>query len=87
MHQTKSLYKGKWNICYLDEEYTNCPVKVNKSGTKIKVINNDSLEENIFESIRLASRTLNISRNQINKYVQNNIKDFVIQNYKFTILD
>ena len=57
------------------------------SRTKIKVTNNDSLEENIFESIRLASRTLNISRNQINKYVQNNIKDFVIQNYKFTILD
>ena len=62
-------------------------MKANKSGTKIRVINNDSLEENIFESIRLASRTLNISRNQINKYVQNNIKDFVIQNYKFTILD
>ena len=87
LHQTKSLYKGKWNICYSDEKYIDCPVKANKSGTEIRVINNDSLEENIFESIRLASRTLNISRNRINKYVQNNIKDFVIQNYKFTILD
>lgn len=71
----------------MGEEYYDFQIKINKTGTKLKVINLENNDENVFESIRLASRTLNISRNDINKFIKNKEKKFIINNYKFNILN
>lgn len=86
LHQTKSLYRGEWNISYKNENYVDLPVKINKSGTKIKATNLNTLEEHVFESIRLASRTIGVSRNKIRKFIQENNIRFIIGEFEFTIL-
>ncbi|MBQ2397772.1 MAG: GIY-YIG nuclease family protein [Bacteroidales bacterium] len=85
-HQTKSLYKGEWNISYLNKEYDIRSIKTNKTGTKIKVTNLNTLNEHIFESIRLASKSIGISRNKINKLAKDN-NVFTIDIFEFTILN
>lgn len=86
--KTKCLYKGKWNIAYLEDNYIdNRPVKANKTGIKLKAINLNTLEQYYFESIRLASRIINISRSKIEKFIKNNITEFEIDNFKISILD
>lgn len=87
LHNTKSLYKGAWEIAYIDEDYYPFERKVNKSGTLLYVINTETNLKIYFKSIRMASRELNINRNQINKHIKNNEKSFMINNYKFIILN
>ena len=87
LHKTKSLYKGVWEIAYSNEEYYQFERKVNKSGTSLSVVNIETNLETIFKSIRLASRELGLNRNQIIKHIKNDEKSFVINNYKFTILN
>ena len=43
-------------------------------------------KKQVFESIRLASRKCNINRNRIQARIKNK-KDFIIDNFKFTVLD
>lgn len=86
-HETKSLYKGVWEIAYTEEDYYQFEKKVNKRGTLLNVINMDNNSEVNFESIRLASRELNINRSQITKHIKNNETVFIIHNYKITILN
>lgn len=87
LHQTKSLYNGEWAISYIEDEYYSFKSKVNKSGKKVQVINLETNIEMIFESIRLASRNLNISRGKINQHIKNNEIQFLIDNYQITILN
>ena len=87
LHNTKSLYKGIWEIAYTNEDYYKFERKVNKSGMLLNVVDMETNFEMIFKSVRLASRELNINRNQIIKYIKNNERSFVINNYKFTILN
>lgn len=87
LHNTKSLYKGVWEIAYANEDYCQFERKVNKTGTILSVVDIKTNTEVIFKSIRLASRELNIGRNQINKHIKNDEMSFVINNYKFTILN
>lgn len=87
LHQTKSLYNGEWTISYIEDEYYSFKSKVNKSGKKVQVINLETNIEMIFESIRLTSRNLNISRGKINQHIKNNEIQFLIDNYQITILN
>ena len=87
LHSTKSLYKGIWEIAYANEDYYQFERKVDKTGTVLSVVNMKTNLETIFKSIRLASRELNINRIQITKHIKNNEDSFVIDNYKFTILN
>ena len=87
LHQTQSLYKGIWEIAYVDEEYGQFQRKVDKSGTLLRITNLETDLDTLFKSARLASRELGINRNQIMKNIKNNKKDFIIDNYKFTILN
>lgn len=87
LHSTKSLYKGIWEIAYANEDYYQFERKVDKTGTILSVVNMETNSEAIFKSIRLASRELNINRIQITKHIKNNENSFVINNYKFTILN
>lgn len=87
LHNTKSLYRGVWEIAYTNENYYQFERKVNKTGTILSVVNIKTNTEVVFKSIRLASRELNINRNQINKHIKNNEMSFVINDYKFTILN
>lgn len=84
---TKSLYKGTWEIAYADKDYYRFERKVNKSGILLNVIDMRTNLETNFKSVRLASRELNINRNQIIKHMKNNENVFIINNYKFTILN
>ena len=87
LYQTKSLYKGVWEIAYADQNYYNFERKVNKKGTMLNVVNMETNIETNFKSIRLTARELNINRNTIDKHIKNNEKVFCIDNYKFTILN
>ena len=87
LYKTKSLYKGVWEIAYTKNDYYSFERKVDKRGTLINVVDMKTNLETNFKSIRLASRELNINRNQITKHVKNNENVFVINNYKFTILN
>ena len=84
-NKTKSLYKGIWNIAYIEDEYS-CKKNINKKGTVILVENLNTNKRQVFESVRLASRKCNINRNRIQARMKNK-KDFIIDNYKFTVLD
>lgn len=84
-NKTKSLYKGIWNIAYIEDEYS-CRKNINKKGTAILVENLNTNKNQIFESVRLASRKCNINRNRIQARMKNK-KDFIIDNFKFTVLD
>lgn len=86
-YETKSLYKGVWEIAYTESDYYQFKKKVNKRGTLLNVVNMDNNSEVNFESIRLASRELNINRSQIAKHIKNNETVFIINNYKITILN
>lgn len=87
LHKTKSLYKGVWEIAYVNEDYYQFKRKVDKTGTILSVVNIKTNSETIFKSIRLASRELNINRSQITKHIKNNEKSFMVNGYKFTILN
>jgi group I intron endonuclease len=87
LHNTKSLYKSVWEISYANEDYYQFERKVDKKGTSLSVVDIETNLETIFKSIRLASRELNINRNQITKHIKNNENIFIINNYKFTILN
>lgn len=87
LYNTKSLYKGVWEIAYADKDYYRFERKVNKSGTSLNVINMRTNLETNFKSVRLASRELSINRNQITKHIKNNENVFIINDYKFTILN
>lgn len=84
-HATKSLYKGEWAIAYENESYYSFEEKVNKQGTSLNVVNLKTGVITDFISVRLASRELNINRNQIVKHINNNETSFTIDNYRFTI--
>lgn len=87
LHKAKSLYKKEWKIAYKNEEYDDLPEKWTKSGIKLNVFDLDTKQNQIFDSVRLTSRTLGIDRNVIRKHMCNNEKEFIINNYKFTILN
>lgn len=84
-NKTKSLYKGIWNIAYIEDEYS-CKKNINKKGTAILVEDLNTNKKQVFESIRLASRRCGINRNRIQARMKNK-KDFIIDNFKFTVLD
>ena len=84
-NKTKSLYKGIWNIAYIKNEYS-CKKDINKKGITILVENLTTNKKQIFESIRLASRKCNINRNKIQAHMKNK-KEFIIDDFKFTVLD
>ena len=82
--QTKGLYKGIWNIAYLDDDYS-CEKVVNKRGIRILVENLENDSKQIFESIRLASRKCNINIGLLQNRLKSN-KETIIDNLKFTLL-
>lgn len=73
--QTKMLYKKEWLISYKNDEYIQDYTTVKpKTGIKIKVIDIDNGNVIIFNSIREASRTLNIVRYMFkNDFIYNNL--------------
>ena len=84
-NKTRGLYKGIWNIAYVDGDYS-CIKDVNKKGTVVLVEDLDTNTKRVFESVRLASRECNINRNKI-QYHMKDKREFIIDNYKFTVLD
>lgn len=85
-NQTKSLYKGIWNIAYFDDDYKECIIKVDKKGTQLLVENIIDNTTEIYKSIRKCSRETGINRSILQlKIKDNNI--FIINNYKITILN
>lgn len=79
-HSVKGLYKGKWAIAYLDDEYRYCKV-VNKTGKRILC---DGTE---YESIRLMCRENNINRALVTKYISNGESNFTINNHRISVLN
>ena len=68
-------------------EYGEYLPKGHKKGISLKVLNLETNEEKIFESIRLASRYYKISRNKINNHINKCENEFVIEQYQITILN
>lgn len=68
---TRSLYKGKWAIAYVDNEYPNFYKKVSKRGTSIEIFDEVKNLTQTFVSIRQASRSMNIPRNLIQNAIKN----------------
>lgn len=85
--QVKGLYKNEWKIAYADCEYLEfCPQR-HKKGIHLQILDLETNNIALVDSVRLASRQFDISRNDINKYLRNNEKEFIIKKYKITILD
>lgn len=84
---TKTLYKDVWKIAYVSNEYGEYLPKGHKKGTALKILNLTTNKEEIFESIRLASRCCGIPRNKINNHIKKHENEFVIEPYKITILN
>ena len=84
---TKSLYKEMWKIAYIENEYGEYLPKGHKKGTSLVVFNLESNKEEIFESIRMASRCCGIQRNKIQNHINNSENEFIINQYKITILN
>ncbi len=84
---TKSLYNEIWKIAYTENEYVEYLPKGHKKGTSLIVLNLESNKEENFESIRLASRCCGIPRNKIQNHINNHENEFIINQYKITILN
>lgn len=84
---TKTLYKDVWKIAYVENEYGEYLPKGHKKGISLKVLNLETNEEKIFESIRLASRYYKISRNKIHNHINKCENEFIIEQYQITILN
>lgn len=63
--KTKSLYKGIWNIAYVDEEYGDLSQNVVQSRYNIKAENKVTKEVHQFKSIRSMCGVLGLNRHQI----------------------
>lgn len=85
--QVKGLYKNEWKIAYANCEYGQFYSRHMRKSVSVKVINLITNEETVFKSMRSAYRQFNISRNSVDKHLHNNEKEFIIQQYKFTILN
>lgn len=85
-HQVKSLYRGKWNISYENEDYTVCSRIVTRKNRKFEVIDLSTNNLYLFSSMTKASITLSISKYTIEKYLRLNVSEFYIDTYKFIIL-
>ena len=83
----KGLYRNEWKISYADCEYGQFYSQHHKKGIRIQILDLETDNITLLDSIRLASRQFNISRNDINKHLRNNEKEFMVQQYKITILD
>jgi len=83
-HITRGLYKNKWAIAYINEEYQ-YDLVVNKKGTKVLVKFIDSGLDKEYDSLRLLCRELNIPDN-IRQYLYKN-KYCIYYNYEITVLD
>lgn len=79
-HSVKGLYKGKWAISYLGDEYQYCKV-VNKAGRKI------FCDGTKYESIRLMCRENDINRSLVIKHIGNGENNFTINNHKISVLN
>lgn len=76
-----------WKIAYIDNEYGEYLPKGHKKGTSLVVLNLESNKEEIFESIRIASRCCGVQRNKIQNHINNHENEFIINQYKITILN
>lgn len=81
------LYKNKWKIAYANYPYKEFKQAYSKKGIGIEIRRLDTNEITMFDSVRLAARTLCISRNIIKKHMKKNKTNFIIKNYEFTILN
>lgn len=85
--KVKGLYRNEWKIAYADCEYLEFYPQRHKEGTHIQILDLETNQITLVDSVRLTSRQFNISRNDINKHLRNNEKNFIIQKYEITILD
>ena len=73
------MYKNEWKIAYGNCEYGEFYPERHKKGMRMQVLDLETNQTSLIDSVRLASRKLNISRNDINKHLRNNEKNFIIQ--------
>lgn len=68
----KSLYKNEWLISYYNNDY-NFNIKSGRRGTKIRVFNYKTFENNEYDSINEMCRNKNIPKNIILERINNRI--------------
>lgn len=86
-HETKGLYKDVWAFAYEDEEYlipNKETKKITNKGVTVKLINNDTKEERIFNSYTELGNFFNVDRRRISNYVKTG-KNF--NQYSFQIIE
>lgn len=86
-HEIKGLYKDLWVFAYADENYiipNKNTKKITNKGVTVKVINNDTKEEKIFNSYTDLGKYLQVDRRRISNYIKTG-KDF--NQYSFKIIE
>lgn len=85
--QIQGLFRNEWKIAYANCEYADFLPMRHKHGLHLCVKDNETNQVQQFDSVRLMSRTLNVSRSEIGKHIKNKETEFEIQKYTITILD
>ena len=87
--EVKSLYEGKWEFAYQNQEYNNFTARPNAIRTKrVEVLNLETQEKQIFNTMKDADRYCGFSLDYTGKKFKSiNSKEFYRNQYKLTLLD
>lgn len=85
--EVKGLYKDVWMFAYIDNDYT-LPnfkgKKITNRGITVKMIDENTQEETIFNSYTDVGKFLGVDRRKISNYIKQNKK---FDHYSFEILE
>lgn len=84
-HKTRGLYKGVWAIAYASDEYA-YEEQVHKRGKQLVVRNTSTNDECVYASVRLACKSLGISRPLLSKALREN-GAVIINDLEITVID